>query len=171
MSARSNRVLSTCSRVSWASPTEFFYVSDGKIRKRTLAGGEPQTVAFKATLQVTQAQYTRRKRDFDSTAPRQALGIVRPVLSPDGKKVAFAAVGDIYVMTIGGKPENITNDKYLDTDPAWSPDGNELVYSSDKGGNLLELWIHDFKTGRGRQLTRSRVFPAPFPARTMLRSP
>jgi Tol biopolymer transport system component/imidazolonepropionase-like amidohydrolase len=146
-------------RVSWVSPTEFFYVSDGKIRKRAITGGEPQTVAFKATLQVIQAQYTRRKRDFDSTASRQALGIVRPVLSPDGKKVAFAAVGDIYVMTIGAKPVNITNDKYLDTDPAWSPDGNELVYSSDKGGNLLELWIHDFKTGRDRQLTTLTTQP------------
>ena len=53
----------------------------------------------------------RRKRDFDSTAKRKALGIVRPVISPDGKKIAFAALGDIYVMTIGGKPENITKDQ------------------------------------------------------------
>ena len=71
------------------------------------------------------------------------------MISPDGKKVAFAAVGDIYVMPVGGKPENITNDKYLDTDPAWSPDGNQLVYSSDKGGSLLQLWIRDMKTGPG----------------------
>ena len=31
-------------RASWSSPTEFYYVSDGKIRKRTL-GGTAQTVA------------------------------------------------------------------------------------------------------------------------------
>jgi imidazolonepropionase-like amidohydrolase/WD40 repeat protein len=148
-------------RVSWVSPTEFFYVSDGKIRKRSVTGGDAQTVEFKATLQVIQAQtqYTRRKRDFDATAPRQALGIVRPVLSPDGKKIAFAALGDIYVMTIGGKPENLTKDKYLDTDPAWSPDGNQLVYSSDKGGKLLELWIRDLKTGRDRQITTLTTQP------------
>lgn len=146
-------------RVSWSSATEFFYVSDGKIRKRSLAGGDAQTVEFKATLQVTQPQYTRRKRDFYSTTPRKALGIVRPVLSPDGKRIAFAALGDIYLMTIGGKPENLTKDKYLDTDPAWSPDGNQLVYSSDKGGDLLELWIRDLKTGRDRQLTTLTTQP------------
>ena len=103
--------------------------------------------------------YTHRKRDFDSTAPRQAVGIVRPVISPDGKQVAFAAVGDIYVMPVGGKPENITKDKYLDTDPAWSPDGSQLAYSSDKGGGLLQLWIRDMRTGRSRQLTHLTTQP------------
>lgn len=146
-------------RVSWASPTDFFYVSDGKIRKRSVDGGDARTVEFKATLQVTPAHYTRRKRDFYSTAPREALGIVRPVLSPDGRKVAFAALGDIYTMTIGSKPENITKDKYLDANPAWSPDGNQLVYSSDKGGNLLQLWIRDLRTGQDRQLTHMTTQP------------
>ena len=84
---------------------------------------------------------------------------MRPVLSPDGKRIAFAALGDIYTMTIGSKPENITKDKYLDTDPAWSPDGNQLVYSSDKGGNLLQLWIRDLKTGQDRQLTHLTTQP------------
>jgi Tol biopolymer transport system component/imidazolonepropionase-like amidohydrolase len=142
-------------RPSWTSATDFYYVSDGKIRRRSANGGEAKTIEFKATLEVTKAAttYTRKKRNFDSVVPRQALGIVRPVLSPDGKKVAFAAVGDIYVMPVGGKPENITKDKFLDTDPAWSPDGNQLVYSSDKGGHLLQLWIRDFKTGKDRQLT------------------
>ena len=145
-------------RVSWASPAEFYYVSDGKIRKRSVNGGDAQTIEFKATMVVTPTLYTH-KRDFESTTPRQALGIVRPVISPDGTKVAFAAVGDIYVMPVGGKPENITKDKYLDTDPAWSPDGTQLVYSSDKGGGFLQLWIRDMKTGRDRQLTHLTTQP------------
>src|SRR5215471_1021129 len=112
-------------RASWSSPTDFYYVSDGKIRKRSINGGDAQTIDFKATMVVTPALYAH-KRDFDSSTPRQAVGIVRPVISPDGAKVAFAAVGDIYVMPVGGKPENITKDKYLETDPAWSPDGSQL---------------------------------------------
>src|SRR5207253_1711440 len=59
-------------RVSWASANEFFYVSDGKIRKRNVGGGEAQTIPFSATLQVTTPQYVRRRRDFDTTTPRQA---------------------------------------------------------------------------------------------------
>lgn len=140
-------------RASWASAAEFYYISDGRIRKRSIDGNAPQTIEFTATLQVTRAQYPRLKRNLNSTAPRQALGIVHPVLSPDGKRIAFAALGDIYVLNIGSKPENITRDKYFDTDPAWSPDGRQLVYSSDKGGHLLQLSIRDMVTGRDRQLT------------------
>jgi Tol biopolymer transport system component len=145
-------------RASWVSPTEFYYVSDGKIRKRAL-GGTTQTVPFSATVQVANAQYSRRTRDFDSTAPRKVVGIVHPVISPDGTKVAFAAIGDIYIMDIGGKPVNVTNDRFFDTDPAWSPDGTRLAYSSDRGGDLLQIWIRDVKTGQSRQLTRMNTQP------------
>src|SRR6185437_5379810 len=97
-------------RVSWTSKgapdNSFYYVSDGKIRRRTLGGASaepiPLTIPFTAVLQVRRVNgtYARRKRDFDSTAPRKALGIVRPVISPDGTKIAFAALGDIYVMPV-----------------------------------------------------------------------
>ncbi|HTM34137.1 MAG TPA: amidohydrolase family protein [Vicinamibacterales bacterium] len=147
-------------RASWSSPTEFFYVSDGKIRKRTLGTPAPQTVAFTATLQVTHPEYTRRVRDFTSNKPRKVLGIVRPSLSPDGSQIAFAAVGDIWVVpSSGGKPVNVTNDSALDTDPAWSPDGASLVYSSDKTSPQLQLWVRDMKTGQAKQVTNLSTQP------------
>jgi imidazolonepropionase-like amidohydrolase/Tol biopolymer transport system component len=98
-------------------------------------------------------------RDFESTVPRKAVGIVHPVISPDAKKVAFAALGDIYMMNVGGKPENLTKDRFFDTDPAFSPDGNQLAYSSDKGGDLLQIWIFDLKSGQRRQLTHMNTQP------------
>ncbi|HUE63440.1 MAG TPA: amidohydrolase family protein [Rhizomicrobium sp.] len=147
-------------RPSFLPDGTFFYSADGKIRRR-IPGGDAQTIPFSASLEVTPATgtYQRRKRDFDSQTPRRALGIVRPVISPDGKTIAFNALGDIYVMPVGGAPMNITHDAAYDCDPAWSPDGSQLVYSSDKAGGLLQLWLRDMKTGRERQLTHVPTQP------------
>jgi Tol biopolymer transport system component len=146
-------------RASWLSPSEFIYVSDGRIRKRSVAGLPMLTLDFTATLQVTRPQYARRVRDFTSVTPRKALGIIRPVISPDGTQIAFAAVGDIYVMPVGGAAVNVTRDSALDTDPSWSPDGSSLVYSSDKDSAQLQLWIRDLKSGQARRVTNLDTQP------------
>ncbi|HUQ88781.1 MAG TPA: amidohydrolase family protein, partial [Vicinamibacterales bacterium] len=147
-------------RASWASNTEYLYVSDGKVRRRSVSGLPMQTVDFSATMAVTHPEYTHRVRDFTSTTPRKMLGIVRPVISPDGTQIAFAAVGDIYVMPVnGGAAENITKDEALDTDPSWSPDGGSLVYSSDKNSPHLQLWIRDMKSGVSRKVTNITTQP------------
>lgn len=147
-------------RPSFLSGETFFYVADGKIHRRRLNSGA-EVIPFTASLNVTPASgtYIRRKRDFDGQTPRKALGIVRPVISPDGKTIAFNALGDIYVMPVGGAPVNITHDAAYDCDPAWSPDGSQLVYCSDKAGGLLQLWLRDMKTGNERQLTHLSTQP------------
>jgi len=141
-------------RVQWVSGTDFLYTADGQIRKRTLGGGSAQTIAFAATVPLDPATYARKPFDFDSTQPRKAQGIVRPVISPDGKQVAFAALGDLWMMDIGATPMRLTQDRFIDADPAWSPDGSQLAFSSDRAemGNL-DLWVRDLKTGRERRLT------------------
>ena len=125
-----------------------------------VAGLPMQTVDFTATMPVIHPEYTHRVRDFTSTTPRKTLGIVRPVISPDGTQIAFAAVGDIYVMPAsGGAAVNLTKDAALDTDPSWSPDGSSLVYSSDRDSPHLQLWIRDMKSGVSRKVTNITTQP------------
>jgi Tol biopolymer transport system component/imidazolonepropionase-like amidohydrolase len=139
-------------RAQWLSDDEFLYTSDGKIKRRSLRSGRVDVVDFSATLRVTPPSYAHKKRDFDSTGPQPVKGIMRPVVSPDGRQLAFAALGDIWTMPIGGSPKRLTDDAFVDTDPAWSPDGTHIAFSSDRAGGM-DIWVRDLKTGSDRRLT------------------
>ena len=140
-------------RAQWLSPTEFLYTADGKIKRRSVDGGAaPATIDFSATLDVTVPHYPRKARDFDSTAPQLVKGLIRPTMTGDQKQLAFAALGDVYTMPVGGKPVQVTNDAAVDLDPAWSPDGTKLAFSSDRAGSE-DIYIRDLKAGTDRRLT------------------
>ncbi|GAA1809910.1 amidohydrolase family protein [Planosporangium flavigriseum] len=139
-------------RVSWPSPHEFVYTADGAIRRRAVDGGAARNIGFVAPVTVVRPAYRRRQRDFDSAIPKQVKGIGSPVLSPDGKHVAYRALNDIYTMRIGQPSRPLTRDHWWKCDPAWSPDGRYLSYSTDRGGKL-DIWLRDLRTGSDRQLT------------------
>jgi Tol biopolymer transport system component len=145
-------------RPQWMSNTELLYTADGKIKRRNLTPNSTSTnVSFSATLTLTPANYPRKKRDFNAAAAKPVLGIVHPRASRDGKRIVFAALGDLWMMPInGGKPERITNDATVETDASFSPDGTKLVFSADRVGNgNMDIYVRDLKTGQDRRLTTS----------------
>lgn len=146
-------------RICWVSANEFLYTADGKIRRRSVSGGAARTVPFAATVWTVTPRYRKRQRDFDSTARRPVIGVGSPTLSPDGRHVAFRALNDIWTMRIGDRPQPLTGDHFWKSDPAWSPDGRWLSYSSDRGGKL-DIWLRDLHTGEDRQLTHLAAEPA-----------
>jgi Tol biopolymer transport system component len=75
-----------------------------------------------------------------------------PVLSPDGEQIAFAALGDLWLMPIDGTPTRLTHDRFVDIDPAWSPDGTQLAFSSDRAGTVLEPYSSRYREGTSQLL-------------------
>jgi len=59
-----------------------------------------------------------------------------PAPSPDGSQIAFSFQGDIWVVpTQGGEARRLTANPAYDYRPHWSPDGRQIVFSSDRYGN------------------------------------
>ncbi|MXN17810.1 amidohydrolase family protein [Pseudooceanicola sp. GBMRC 2024] len=148
-------------RCSWTADGEsLFHVADGRIRQRAKDGTLIRIVEMRAAMQVIRPHYPRRLRDWDSPEPRRAVGILHPAISPDGRQIAFVALGDLHLVPVsGGVPRNLTRDSALVADPAWSPDGRQLAYSSDLGGGLPQLWIRDLESGKARQVTGMATQP------------
>lgn len=64
-----------------------------------------------------------------------------PVISPDGKRMAFVARSDgnseLYLMNRDGTGLlRLTRDPAEDVWPEWSPDGNKLIFSSNRNGRF-----------------------------------
>ena len=83
-------------------------------------------------------------------------------LSPDGKKLAFAARGDIFAASArdGGDAARVTVTAAPEQDVAWSPDSRKLVYTSERdpaspaaGSGPSRLVLYDFGTQQETPLT------------------
>lgn len=59
----------------------------------------------------------------------------------------------------GRNPIRITNDPGDERDPAWSPDGRQLAYASNRDGNW-DLYVYDLASRETRRLTYDLAFQA-----------
>lgn len=85
--------------------------------------------------------------------PSPLLGMRNLALSPDGKQIAFAYRGDIWVVSSGGGRANqITNHVELEDFPVWSPDGKWIAYNSNRYGNS-DIFISPAEGGKSQRLT------------------
>ena len=84
------------------------------------------------------------------TAPRW---IRHSSLSPDGRTIAFAWQGDIWTVSAeGGTASQITTNPAYDSEPIWTPDGKELVFSSYRELSK-DIWAVGAEGGIPRRLT------------------
>src|SRR5262249_28756433 len=79
------------------------------------------------------------------TTPPANTGDFNPAFSPDSQSVAFVRQrfdgADIYEAPISGaEPKRLTFDNAFLTGLTWSPDGRDIVFSSNRGGGEQALW-------------------------------
>ncbi len=76
-----------------------------------------------------------------------------PALSPDGQVLAFGWQGDIWtVPTAGGRAARLTTHAALDSGAAFSPDGKQIAFNSEREGFKM-LYSMPANGGEPKQLT------------------
>lgn len=74
-------------------------------------------------------------------------------ISPDGKLIAFSYQGDIFTVSAdGGKAKQITSNPAYDSDPVWSADGKQIVFSSYREKSK-DVWVIPADGGTALRLT------------------
>ena len=157
-------------RPQWLDEDTLLYTADGRITRLTApptpatpdASPEPADTAatpvpFTAELAVRAPRVRPGRIRTETEDPQPVRGIVRPTLSPDGTTLLYAALGDLWLLALDAEtpeaPRPLTRDGYEDTDPIWTPDGQSVIFASDRRGTM-DLWEKRADSAPGAGLTQ-----------------
>ncbi|MEE2835313.1 MAG: amidohydrolase, partial [Myxococcota bacterium] len=109
--------------------------------------------AAKPSWDIEQPKVASRQQAIDvQTGTWMSLDV-----SPDGKKIVFDLLGDLYVMPItGGRAKALTHSLAWDMQPRFSPDGRWIAFTSDQGGGD-NIWVMPAAGGKAKQVTKEDV--------------
>ena len=78
-------------------------------------------------------------------------------VSPDGRKLVFDLLGDLYTLPLeGGTATAISRGPAYDHHPRFSPDGATIAFTSDEGG-MENLWLASADGTSRRPLTTEKT--------------
>ncbi len=92
--------------------------------------------------------------------------VAAPAVSPDGRRVAYQVTRwdlesyrsktEIWVVPVaGGEPVQLMSSATSSSsEPAWSPDGKTLAFTSTRGGNGPQIYLMPLEGGEARALTK-----------------
>lgn len=142
---------------SWSADGRTIVVTQGgQLRRLDVASGRVSTIAFKAPVQRTISELANTQTRITDD-PFQTRFTRWQTASPDGRRLAFQAVGRIWVMDLpNGTPRRVTPASFepFEYAPAWSPDGQWLAFTSWTDSIAGHLYRVPAAGGNPEQLTR-----------------
>ena len=105
-------------------------------------GSAPTEIPFRADVALPMGPLVDFEYPIEDTPTFVAKQIRDAVPSPDGERLAFTVLNDLYVMEMpDGTPRRLAED--LDAvlqHPTWSPDGASIAFASWRDGEGGQLW-------------------------------
>jgi tricorn protease len=141
----------TDGRVLWANISydgkQIVFERDFRIWTMNTDGGKATELAI--TLRGLPASSLTERINLSTQIRELAL-------SPDGKKVAVVARGEVFAASAkdGGEAVRVTNTTAPESYVTWSPDSKKLVYASERNG-IYQLFQYDFTTETETSITQT----------------
>lgn len=131
---------SVCADAIYSRGPSLRWSSDGKFLFTSAKKGADSSLA------ITRINVESGEQQIITSPPEATSNDLHPAVSPDGRTVAFLRttgflIRDIWTMPVsdGAQPRRLTTDGADAGPPVWTPDGRELIFSSNRGGRR-ELW-------------------------------
>ncbi|MGH7695753.1 MAG: amidohydrolase family protein [Gemmatimonadaceae bacterium] len=114
----------------------------GKLRRINVATGEVATIPFSARVHRVLSETARSRLTIDDSS--FAVKFIQwPVASPNGRQLAFVAVGKVWLMDLpNGRPQPLTADMpgAVQLTPSWSPDGRQIAFATWADSARGHVW-------------------------------
>ena len=156
MAGSGSKAMGILPRYRWAPDGRSLLITQGgKLRRVDVATRNVSTIPFTARVQRTISQMARREFRIEDS-PFAVKFFRWASASPDGKQIAFQAVGRVYVQAgTAGAPKRLTPPGFapLEFAPAWSPDGRWISFVTWDDTGRGQLWKVASGGGAPQRLT------------------
>ena len=129
-----------------------FAAANAKLWRIPIPGGSREPLDFTARVKMEGLEPLTKKWTPATGTVLQPRAVLSPQLSPDGRTLVFMAAGYLWEQALGGgQARKLVDDHSFQLNPAFSPDGKQVVFTSDLHGKR-EVRVVDLATRQTRTL-------------------